>query len=219
MASSKKELDTIVLNIEFLLISVVQGVALGALANSAIGPITNFQFEYWPYVATAFIFILTFWSGAVIHSLSFIDWPLDLAHNFLYFLASFIEVLAFGQMMNPVKWFEFVFAFFLVAGILYIVDLRLIRRHKNDMSTDPQQKKLYNHIKKQHLFELFVLVPAGLVYNVIALALIRLYPETFLDSHQHVFLISIQLLFGLIVLGNAMQSYRRRAKLIFDSGG
>lgn len=93
---TKERLDQFVLDIEFLLISVVQGVALGALAAGAIEPLATMDYQYFPYIVAGFLLILTFWSQAIVHSLSFINWPLDLGHNFLYFLASLVEVLAFS---------------------------------------------------------------------------------------------------------------------------
>src|ERR1700754_633124 len=104
---NRERLDQFVLDIEFLLISAVQGVALGALAGAASEPISSLNFQYWPYILSGFLLILTFWSQAIIHSLSFIKWPLDLWHNFLYFLMGLIEFLAFNHLQDPLRWFVF----------------------------------------------------------------------------------------------------------------
>src|SRR5438309_667456 len=128
-----KQLDDFVVNIEFLLISVIQGVALAALAASAAPIIASLQFEYWPYIITAFLFILLFWSQAIMRVLGFIRWPLDMMHNFLYFLASFVEVVAFSEMTNPLLWFSLIFTFVFVSGLLYYYDLILIKQCKRDM--------------------------------------------------------------------------------------
>lgn len=69
----KNRLDQFVLDIEFLLISVVQGVVLATLAASAVGPITKLQFEFWLYIISAFLVIIIFWSNAIVHALSFIS--------------------------------------------------------------------------------------------------------------------------------------------------
>ena len=47
MKSSLSNLDQTVVDIEFLLISVIQGVALATLATNAVSPISNLQIEYW----------------------------------------------------------------------------------------------------------------------------------------------------------------------------
>jgi len=105
----KKRLDEFVVDIEFLLISVVQGVALAALAAAAAPIVANLQLEYWPYIVSALLFILIFWSQAIMHVLGFIKWPLDMIHNFLYFVASLIEVMAFSVMNKPLVWFSLFF--------------------------------------------------------------------------------------------------------------
>ncbi len=58
---NQEKLDQFTLDIEFLLISVVQGVALGALATGASIPLSNMDLQYWPYILSGFLLILTFW--------------------------------------------------------------------------------------------------------------------------------------------------------------
>ena len=106
-----QRLDQLALDIEFLLISVIQGVALATLAAAAVVPLTTLQFAVWPYIAAAFLFILIFWSGAIIHAVSFIDWPIDLVHSFIYFLASIVEILAITSLSDSQRWFVFLFIF------------------------------------------------------------------------------------------------------------
>ncbi|MBI2022272.1 hypothetical protein HYS97_00260 [Candidatus Daviesbacteria bacterium] len=211
---NKSKLDQFVLDIEFLLISVVQGVALAALASSAISPVANLQFEYLPYIFSAFLFILLFWSGAIIHSLSFIDWPLDLPHNFLYFLASFVEVITFSQITNPLNWFAFVLIFFSVAAILYIVDLNLISKHKTAFDDTEAKRNLYHHIKSEQLYELKILLPVGLLFNLVAFILIYNNPELFLNQKKHLFLGIFQAIFTLGFLISSIINFQKRAKLI-----
>ncbi len=211
---TKKELDQIVLSIEFLLISVVQGVALAALATSASGPIASLEIEYWPYIASAFLLILIFWSQAIIHAISFINWPLDLTHTFLYFLAGFIEVVAFTEMTNPLKWFGLIVIFFIVAAFLYIIDLQLIKNRRQNFQNNDAGKKLYSHILKEQLFELSVLVPAGFIYNAFAFYLIYTYPNIFITQKFHVLLIIFQVAFGLLSLFVSIKSFKKRSRLI-----
>ena len=114
----KLDYDQIVLNIEFLLISVIQGVAFSTLLGYAAPIINNGQTEYWLYITAGFLIVLVFWSHAIIHALSFIDWPLDLFHSFLYFLVIFFQVLSLSQMTNPLHWFITTVCTFLVAWFL-----------------------------------------------------------------------------------------------------
>ena len=214
MKKSTNQLDQIVVDIEFLLISVIQGVALATLASNAMGPISNLQIEYWMYVASAFVLVLTFWSQAIIHVLSFIDWPLDLTHNFLYFTASFIEVMAFSHMTNPLKWFGFMFTFVLISGFLYYVDLNLIKSRKNKYESTSSGIALYNVIINEQKFSLYAFVSLGLIFNLIAFLSIYLYPSIFLEKHIHILLATLQTLFGLAILLNSIGTFRKRSDLI-----
>lgn len=205
----KKELDQTAVDIEFLLISVVQGVALAALATSAAPIIGDLNFEYFFYVLSAFLFILIFWSAAVSHVLSFIDWPLDMTHNFLYFLASFLEVMAFSYLKDPLRWFMFISLFLFVIGILYVWDLRLIKQHKTVL-----RKKLYDDVLKEQNYELTMLFPAGLAYSLVVTFAIALYPKIFIASHYHIAFAAIQAALGIFVLITSTRAFKRRAKLL-----
>lgn len=211
----KEKLDQFTLNIEFLLISVVQGVALAALGTQATTIFGNLQWQFIPYAIAGFLFILVFWAGAIVHALSFIDWPLDLPHNFLYFLASLVEVIAFSFMEDPLKWFVATFSFFLVAQILYLVDYFLIKKHAETLTTT--NKKLYAHVLSEQKNEMYVFVPAGLIFNVLASYLIYAFPQRFLGNNLHVVLVGLQVFFAIIFLWKIIESFKTRSKLISEA--
>lgn len=213
----KAKLDQFTLDIEFLLISVIQGVALAALASSAAGPIGNLQLEYWLYIFSSFLLILNFWSQAIIHAISFIDWPLDLPHNFLYFLASFIEVMAFSYMTDPLKWFGFIAVFFIVGSVLYIVDLRLMKHRKNNFTDSTHKTKLYEHIIKREQFELQFFIPLAILFHIISFALIFYFPRMFLENKFHLILISMQTVFGIYFLLDSVKNFKLRIKRINEA--
>ncbi|HSX18992.1 MAG TPA: hypothetical protein VLE91_02540 [Candidatus Saccharimonadales bacterium] len=213
----KSRLNELTLDIEFLLISVVQGVALGFLASEAGNLVTELKYEYFVYIVSAFLFILVFWSGAIIHSISFVKWPLDLYHNFLYFLAGLVEVMAFSQMDHPLRWFIFVLGFFVVSGVAYIVDLNLIKSHKGDFENSQKGKALFKHILERQIFELKFLVPGGIIFSAVCIGLIFLYPQFFIEAKMHIVLGVLQVVFGLIMMVNFMGSYKMRSKLISEA--
>ncbi len=213
MKDSSK-LDEMVVQIEFLLISVIQGVALAALASSAASPVVNLQYEYWPYIIIAFLFILIFWSQAIMHVLSFIRWPIDMAHNFLYFLASLVEVMAFNELTNPLKWFGFIFSFVLVTAFLYLYDLQLIKRCKNDFIKTRSGKNLWESIYNEQIFETKVFVPLGLLYTIGAFLAILFYPNIFIKQHYHLIFVGGQVIFGLIILITSLKAFKKRLRLI-----
>lgn len=206
----REKLDGLALDIEFLLISVVQGVALGVLASIASGLIENFMPEYFLYIVSAFLLILTFWSQAIIHAISFIDWPLDLFHSFLYFLASLIEVIAFSQIVHPLRWFAFMSVFFVVALVLYIYDLNLISVHARKYLDSESGKRLYRHIVNRQKFELKLIVPFGLVGNLLAYLILKSNPE------MHFFLAVFEVVFFTGVLINSIASFKGRSRLISE---
>lgn len=213
---TKERLDQFVLDIEFLLISVVQGVALGALAASSNMPFSQLDYQYWPYIITGICVILFFWSQAIIHALSFINWPLDLTHNFLYFLAAFFEVLAFNNLTNPLNWFAFMTGFSIIAGILYWVDLRLIKVRKGEFEKTGEGLKLYQHIISEQIKEFKTLVPSGIFFNLLSLWLIWRFPETFIAQGIHVYLIGFQVIFSVGILLVSINSFKKRSKLIYQ---
>lgn len=214
---NREQLDQFTLSIEFLLISTVQGVALGALAGAASKPLSNLDFQYWPYILSGFLLILTFWSQAIIHSISFIKWPLDLSHNFLYFLLGLVEFLAFSQLEDPLRWFIFQLGFVVVASILYFVDLKLIKSGKDHFDHSVSQKKLYKHILDEQISEMKTLIPSGLIFNGTAVFLIWRYPEFFIAQGYHVGIVAVQVLLTIYIIAVSIRSFKTRSKLISNS--
>lgn len=212
--SRHSQLDQFTLDIEFLLISVVQGIALSVLATSSIEPISQLNIIYWPYIISAFLVLFLFWAQAIIHALSFIDWPLDLSHNFLYFLVSFVQVLSFSKVTDPLHWFSFMSGFFAVAIVLYYVDYQLIRKRESKFNLSAQGKELYKHILSQHVFEMKILAPLGFIFNTVIAFLIWKNPYLMLTQHYHVLAICLQGLFMLSILLNAVWSFKKRSILI-----
>ncbi|MBI1869361.1 hypothetical protein HYS11_00120 [Candidatus Gottesmanbacteria bacterium] len=157
---------------------------------------------------------MIFWSQAIIHALSFIDWPLNLGHTFLYFLASFFEVLAFAQVEHPLKWFIFILAFLVIAAILYVYDLSLIQKHEKDFSTSLAKRQLYEHMYTRQVRELSRYVPFALAFNGLSAFLIYQLPDVFLGSHYHVILSALQAFFGLLLVFISYKSFMVRSRLI-----
>ena len=210
MESRIQHLNQLALDIEFLLISVIQGVALATLAAASLGPIDELQFEYWPYMVSGFLFVLIFWSGAINHALSFIKWPLDMGHSFLYFLASFVEVLVISNLTSPIRWFGLMLVFQIVAAILYWYDLGLIKKHIFEKS----KQRLRAHVLEHHMKELKVFIPLSLVFDLVAVAAIYFNPELFINQKYHLIFISLQGVLGLLLLVGSVRSFEKRAEMI-----
>src|SRR5439155_23040409 len=102
---TRRELDHLVLDVEFVLVSVVQGVALTALGIEAAPVLRAHHPTALVFLASGLLFLFAFWAGALIHAISFVRWPIDLPHYFFYFAVSLLEMVTFGQMERPRAWF------------------------------------------------------------------------------------------------------------------
>jgi len=173
---ARRDLDQIVLDVEFVLISVVQGVALTTLATEAAPMLHAPTALTLAFLASGFLFVLSFWSVAIIHALSFVIWPMDLGHYFFYFGLALLECLTFSQMERPVEWFGYSCASFALTAALYVYDFRLIVGRRAAFAGTPERRALYEHIVKHQKFEMSLLVPAGVVFNAVAFAVVRARP-------------------------------------------
>jgi hypothetical protein len=210
---TRERLDGRVVDIEFVLIAVIQGLALTTLAVESEAVIGETQWVYWPYVFAGFILIANFWTLAVTHTLSFISWPFDAVHTVLYLLASFIEVTAFAQITHPAGWFIFMFVFFLVSAVLYVWDLRMIRERLPDFEDTPARRELYAHIHDHQALELRLL-PLALFVQGLVVAVIWLWPPLILEDNRHLYIVGLQIVGGLGFLVYVIRSFRVRAQLM-----
>jgi hypothetical protein len=191
ISSKRQKLNDIVVTIELTLLSVIQGVALYFFADNVRGPILTMDYEHWIYIILAFIIYIIFWSQALVHVLTFISWPLEFIHNFLYFIIVAAEVLMFVSITNPVNWYATNALFFFVSWILYYVDTRLLE-DKAQYFDSPEQKSFYEMLIKDQYFSFHVLVPVGFLYSLIAWLLTLFYPVYFLDNGRHLDLAGVQ---------------------------
>src|SRR5213079_806033 len=148
-----------VVEIELTLVSIIQGVALTMLIESAHEVIAGQQLLFWPYVLGGLLIIFIFWSRAVLHILTVIRWPLEFGHNFFYIACALVEAFSFAQLGNPARWFAFVAAFLAVGWLLFTYDLRLIRMRVRDRTGDVSNR-LYALVTRDQWLNLGLLLPA-----------------------------------------------------------
>jgi len=206
---AKSQLDTTVVGIELTLISIIQGLALGVLAGASVQPLLQLQWEVWPYVLTGLFVILIFWSRSLIHTLSFIGWPLEFGHTFIYFGATLIEAAALSQVGNPEHWFALNAIYAAAVWGLYAWDLRLVRRHAADFSTAEEQALLQDIISDQRL-NIAVMMPMAVAYQGLCWWLVHAYPQMFLQDRWHLLLIGLTLLFSVNYLYGGVRLLQRR---------
>ena len=192
ISGNRTQLDTMIVEIELTLVSIIQGVALTVLIDNSREVITELKFIYWPYVLAGLLVILIFWSRAVLHIITLIRWPLEFGHNFLYIGCALVEAVSFTQLSKPVNWFGYGAAFIAAGWILFFYDLRLIHARQRD-SGGQASNRLYARVRKDQLFNLVVLLPGVFFLNVICAVAIRAWPDILLGRGAHAWLVAIQL--------------------------
>ena len=188
----RTELDSMVVEIELTLVSIIQGVALSFLIDSARHVMSMQKAVYWPYVLIGLLVILIFWSRSVLHIITVIRWPLEFGHNFLYIACALVEALLFTQLNNPGGWFAFAALFAAVGWLLFIYDLRLLRGREKDSSSNASNR-LFTLVTEDQWRNIRFLLPGVLFLNVICVVCIRFWPDFFLIRNGHVWLAMVQL--------------------------
>jgi hypothetical protein len=207
------ELDGLVLNIEFTLISIIQGVALFFLIDNACAPLLTLQWSFWPYEGTGFLAILIFWSRSILHTLTVIRWPLEFGHTFIYVACTLIEALAFTQISHPRYWYAVFTVYAALVWFLFIFDLRMIRRRMAE-SSDKAHAELFALLEKDQFSNIHLLVPSNFFFNAAAWAAVSWWPDPFLTSGWHVVLGVFQLVASLYYMSYSLVFYRKILPLI-----
>jgi len=212
-SATQTQLDGLVVNIELTLISIIQGVALSFLADHAREVLVSLQLTFWPYAITGLLTILLFWSRSLIHTLTVIRWPLDLGHNFMYMACTLVETVTFTQLTNPLYWYTLNALFGLMIWALFAFDLRMIRRRIRD-SAGPIGSKLYAIVEREQGLNMKFFMPATVVFNLLAMMAVRLWPAALLEAGGHVLIAVVQLTAALGYLLYVMRFFTRIVPLI-----
>ena len=208
------KLDEIALNIELVLISIIEAVALTFLAENAITVMhTPEWLRYLPYLAAGLTIILVFWSQAILHAVSFIRWPLRMEHMLLYFVAAFVQVVAYSEIEHLALWFFWWTVFSIIALVIYIVDLRVIRDAIPKFSLHDGGAYI-REVERRHLLEMKYLVPVALAFNGIAAALVYWNPGLFENVWALMALGALQFLFSLGALVDCVRNFHERSALL-----
>lgn len=185
-----------VANVELTLMSIVQGVALYFLTDSARASIAELRLSSLPYVVSGAALILTVWTRSLIHALTVIRWPLELGHNFIYILVTLFEATLFTQIGVPTRWYTLSTGLGCIYFLMFIYERRLYRVRRRD-SAGPQGLLLLQLLEQDHELSLRVLVPLSILMWGLFAALLAAFPELFLRKGWHVALASLQAL-GLV---------------------
>lgn len=191
-SAAQTQLDGLVVNIELTLISIIQGVAFSFLADSSRDVLVGLQLTFSLYAVTGLLTILLFWSRSLIHTLTVIRWPLDLAHNFMYIACTLVETVAFTQLTNPLHWYGLNALFALMLWVLFGLDLRMVRRRISD-SAGPTGSRLYAIVEWEQFLNIKFFMPATVIFNLAAMMAVRLWTVSLIENGGHVIIGVIQL--------------------------
>jgi hypothetical protein len=192
-SEGRRELDSVVINIELTLVSIIQGVALFFLTDNARGLLSTQHASASLYLAAGLCVIFIFWSRSVIHTLTLIRWPLEFGHNFFYIACALGEAILFSRLDNPLTWFQLSAAYAGVVWLLFIYDMRLIHARLGESRAD-SERALYARATSDQLLNIRLLVPMLIALNVVAAFAIWRWPDLFIARAGHIWLISTQLL-------------------------
>lgn len=188
----RRDLDSVVVNIELTLVSIIQGVALYFLTDNARSLLSVQHASTFPYIAAGLCVIFIFWSRSVIHALTLIRWPLEFGHNFFYFACALGEAVLFSRFDRPLTWFQISAAYAGVVWLLFIYDMRLIHARSAE-SRDDSERALYARARSDQLLNIRVLVPLLFFLNLVCAFAIWIWPNLFIARACHIWLISAQL--------------------------
>lgn len=192
MKTPRAELDSVVMDIELTLVSIIQGVALTVLIESAREAFVRHEFGAWPYVIAALFVIFVFWSRSVLHIITVIRWPLEFGHNFLYVACALVEALMFAQIAHAQNWFAFGAGFIAIGWLLFLYDLRLINARRHD-SGGPASNRLIDLVRRDQVRNIALLLPGVFGLNLVCAYAIARWPHFYVDLGGHYWLIAAQL--------------------------
>jgi hypothetical protein len=213
---SSRELDSVVINIELTLVSIIQGVALFFLTDNARTLISMRHLSAFLYIVAGLCVIFIFWSRSVIHSLALIRWPLEFGHNFFYIACALGEAILFSRLDNPLGWFQLSAGYATIVWLLFIYDMRLINTRLKESRTD-SERALYKRKRSDQLLNIWVLVPALVILSLACAIAIWRWPDLFIAQGHHNWLIAAQLLLFVAYLTYTGRYFRAIAPLILRS--
>ena len=192
-SEGRKELDSVVINIELTLASIIQVVALFFLTDNARALMSMRHWGAFLYVVAGLCVIFVFWSRSVIHTLTLIRWPLEFGHNFFYIACALGEAILFTRLDDPLAWFQLSAAYSGIVWLLFMYDMRLIHARIVE-SHDDSEHALYARARSDQLLNIRLLVPALIILNLVSAFAIWSRPDLFVARAYHIWLISAQLL-------------------------
>jgi hypothetical protein len=110
----------------------------------------------------------------------------------MYIACTLVETVSFTQLTSPLHWYALNAVFALMAEILFALDLRMIRDRIAD-SAGQIGCRLYALVEREQLLNIRWVIPATMVFNLLAMMAARYWPVAFVAEGRHVFVGIVQL--------------------------
>jgi hypothetical protein len=211
------KLDEIAVNVELVLISLIEGVALVTLAEEIV---RAFQEPDWyrfiPYMFAGLSILLVFWAQSLMHAVSFIRWPIRIEHMFTYFAAALLQIIAYANLLHIGTWFFWWTLFSLMAIGMYFIDLWIMQDSRASFAKLKGGLEFLDQVEERHMFEMTYLVPGALAFNVACVIAVLLFPVLFVNVFIYMLPGILQLAFSLYALYDCTVNFRKRSKMIAE---
>jgi hypothetical protein len=212
----RQELDSVVVNIELTLVSIIQGVALYFLTDNARTLLSRQYVSAALYVIAGLCLIFIFWSRSVIHTLTLIRWPLEFGHNFFYIACALGEAILFSRLNNPLAWFQLSAVYAGIVWLLFIYDMRLIHARRAE-TRQIAERLLFGRVRSDQLLNIRVFVPLLILLNVACALAIWRWHNLFIVRGAHVWLITAQVISFVAYLVLTSRYFKAIAPLVLRS--
>ncbi len=193
---------------ELTVISIVQGMALSFLVEGARSVFVEGRLAPTPYVLAGFLLACSLWARAVLHAFTVIRWPLDLGHNFLYFVAALLEAALFSQAGRPERWYPIGTVMLLAFWGTFVRERRIYQARRRDLA-GPVGAALVDALEQEHELNIRLWMPALVVVWGAMTALLFAKPDVFLTGGWHVAFGALQALGLGGYLAYMVRFYRR----------
>lgn len=211
------KLDEIAVNVELVLISLIEGVALVALAEHIVAALQEPDwYRYLPYMFGGLAILLVFWAQSILHAISFIRWPIRIEHMFMYFASGLLQIIAYTSLLHIGTWFLWWSLFSLLAMTMYFLDLWILRSSYESFSKLKGGTAFLAEVERRHIFEMKFFVPAALTFNVIGVVAVLLFPDFFQNIFVYMAPGVIQLGFTCYALYDVVRNFRARSTMIAE---
>jgi hypothetical protein len=209
------KLDEVAVNIELVLITVIESIALVFLAQHAVAALNDPEwYSYITYILAGLTILFVFWTQSILHVLTFARWPVRMEHLFAYFACALVQMIAYTNILSLPTWFMWWGIFSVLVMGLYVIDLWILRDSYPSFSKQVGGERFLEQVEKRHLFEMKYLLPAAFLFNIFIWLTALVFPHLFDDPWIYAIPGLIQFGFAAFALYICMINFHIRSKMI-----